>query len=134
VSLKTPSRSGFASVPCWPRAVIQDCNFTETEVGAWCILGTSHERSSEKVAGGYLTVSSRSRIIKVAEFRLSQLAAWVTSYVLDAPKRKEVGKDRRAAVPAEDREGDRKIVHLQGSDRIFRWPGNVPEGLHRTCH
>jgi hypothetical protein len=27
--------------------VIQECNFKAPEVGAWCILGTSHERSSK---------------------------------------------------------------------------------------
>jgi len=34
-------------------------------------------------------------MIKAAGFRLWQHAAWATSYVLDAPKRKRVGKDRR---------------------------------------
>ena len=36
--------------------------------------------------------------------------------MLDAPKRKEVGKDRRAAVSAEDREGDGKM----GSLRVYK--------------
>src|SRR5918995_2340418 len=29
--------------------VTQECNFTEPEVGPWCILGTSHERRSPKL-------------------------------------------------------------------------------------
>jgi uncharacterized protein (DUF427 family) len=41
VSPKTPSRPGSASVPCWPRALIQECNFMEPEVCPWRILRTS---------------------------------------------------------------------------------------------
>jgi hypothetical protein len=47
VSLKTPSRPDFASVPWLPRAVTEKCNFTEPEVRLCGFLQTSHsERNS----------------------------------------------------------------------------------------
>jgi hypothetical protein len=41
VSLKTPSHPGYDSEPCWPMAVIRECNFMEPEVCPWRILRTS---------------------------------------------------------------------------------------------
>src|SRR5215210_5464689 len=48
VSPKTPSLQGSASAPCWPRAAIQECDFTEPEARPWCILRTSALRCSKK--------------------------------------------------------------------------------------